>query len=202
MSLSENAKGKRAVEAKPLSVIALDGPPRLSSINNLSSDRVALTGKRADPLIKKGPYHSKVDYNSYHSVENGHEAWFVVAPDLTNDEDHRPVYKSLFSRRRIREYEKSLGYHLSQANPNPDWWDEATKKAAEWIVTHRQVAGLDPSYDLQRSVSLWSSVLVNELRNGLETYEKGGGYNPQCRSLAIVKEDDLGHMFSDSYVYN
>lgn len=118
---------------------------------------MALTGKRADPLIKKGPYHSKVDYNSYHSVENGHEAWFVVAPDLTNDEDHRPVYKSLFSRRRIREYEKSLGYHLSQANTNPDWWDEATKKAAEWIVTHRQVAGL-VSIAISRQYAIYSDI--------------------------------------------
>lgn len=36
----------------------------------------------------------------------------------------------------------------------------------------------------------------------MEKYEKRGGYNPQCPSLAIVKEDDLGHMFSDSYAYS
>ncbi|XAO22758.1 hypothetical protein I312_101532 [Cryptococcus bacillisporus CA1280] len=92
-----------------------------------------------------------------------------------------------------------MSNHISQGNPNLDWWDGATKKAAEWINSHRQVAGIDPSYDLQRSASLWSSVLANELRNGLEKYEKRGGYNPQCPSLAIAKEDDLGHMFSDSY---
>lgn len=104
--------------------------------------RDALTGELADPLIREGPYHSKVDYNSYQSVENGHQAWFVVAPGLTNDEDHRPVYKALFSGRRIPEYEKSMSYHISQENPNPDWWDGATKKAAEWINSHRQVAGI------------------------------------------------------------
>lgn len=36
----------------------------------------------------------------------------------------------------------------------------------------------------------------------MEKYEKRGGYNPQCPSLAIVKEDDLGHMFADSYAYS
>ncbi|EAL22648.1 hypothetical protein CNBB0980 [Cryptococcus deneoformans B-3501A] len=170
MSLSEHAKGKQ-----PLSVTGLDGPPRLSSNNDIPSGRVserkwrdAFTGEPADPLIKEELYESKIDY-SYRPVENGSNAWFVVAPGLTNDEDQ---------------------------NPNPHWWDEATKKAAEWIISHRQVTGLDPSYDLQRSVSLWSSVLANELRHGLATYEKSGGYSPECPRLAIVKEDDLGHMYA------
>lgn len=46
--------------------------------------RNALTGEPADPLIREGPYHSKVDYNSYQAVENDHKAWFVVAPGVTN----------------------------------------------------------------------------------------------------------------------
>lgn len=75
-------------------------------------------------------------------MANDHKAWFVVAPGLANDEDHRPVYKALFFGRRIPEYEKSMGYHISQENPNSDWWYGATKKAAEWINSHREVAGI------------------------------------------------------------
>lgn len=43
---------------------------------------------------------------------------------------------------------------------------------------------------------MWSSVLANELRHGLATYEKSGGYSPECPRLAIVKEDDSGHMYA------
>lgn len=202
MSLSEHAKGKQATKSEPLSVTGLDGPPRLSSNNDIPSGRVserkwrdAFTGEPADPLIKEELYESKIDY-SYRPVENGSNAWFVVAPGLTNDENRRPVYKALFSGKRSPEHRQSRSYYIHQENPNPHWWDEATKKAAEWIISHRQVTGLDPSYDLQRSVSLWSSVLANELRHGLATYEKSGGYSPECPRLAIVKEDDLGHMYA------
>lgn len=103
--------------------------------------RDAFTGEPADPLIKEELYESKIDY-SYRPVENGSNAWFVVAPGLTNDEDRRPVYKALFSGKRIPEHRQSMSYYIHQENPNPHWWDEATKKAAEWIISHRQVTGL------------------------------------------------------------
>lgn len=48
-------------------------------------------------------------------------------------------------------------------------------------------------------ISLLSSVLANELRHGLETYEKSGGYNPEGPGLAMVMEDGLRrHTFAYS----